>query len=99
MVAGRDFGNDGTAEVAEVISVGGEAERVTREVRSIIEQEVIELNRHRFTREPTAPDHVSGIYQYLERVSRAVGRTRALVDDLQRDLEREASEREDRGER
>src|SRR4029453_9258879 len=30
----------------------------------------------------------------LERVRRAVGRTRALVDDLQRDLEREASERE-----
>jgi hypothetical protein len=35
----------------------------------------------------------------LERVSRAVGRTRALVDDLQRDLEREASEREAGGER
>jgi hypothetical protein len=35
----------------------------------------------------------------LERVSRALGRTRALVDDLQRDLEREASEREDSGER
>jgi hypothetical protein len=35
----------------------------------------------------------------LERVRRALSRTRALVDDLQRDLEREASEREDRGER
>jgi hypothetical protein len=35
----------------------------------------------------------------LERVRRALGRTRALVDDLQRDQEREASEREDRGER
>jgi hypothetical protein len=35
----------------------------------------------------------------LERVRRAVGRTRALVDDLQRDRERETSEREDRGER
>jgi hypothetical protein len=35
----------------------------------------------------------------LERVSRAVGRTRALVDDLQRDLEREASELEAGGER
>ena len=35
----------------------------------------------------------------LERVSRAVGRARALVDDLQRELEREASEREDSGER
>ena len=35
----------------------------------------------------------------LERVSRAVDRARALVDDLQRDLERETSEREDRGER
>ena len=35
----------------------------------------------------------------LERVRRALGRTRALVDDLQRDLERETSEREDRGER
>jgi hypothetical protein len=35
----------------------------------------------------------------VERVSRALGRTRALVDDLQRDLAREASEREDRGDR
>jgi hypothetical protein len=35
----------------------------------------------------------------VERVSRAVGRARALVDDLQHDLDREASEREDSGER
>jgi hypothetical protein len=35
----------------------------------------------------------------LERVRRALGRTRALVDDLQRDLEREASKREADGER
>jgi hypothetical protein len=35
----------------------------------------------------------------LERVSRAVGRARALVDDLQRDLQREAAEREASGER
>jgi hypothetical protein len=35
----------------------------------------------------------------LERVRRALGRTRALVDDLQRDLAREASQREDSGER
>jgi hypothetical protein len=35
----------------------------------------------------------------LERVSRAVGRARALVDDLQRDVQREASEREASGER
>jgi hypothetical protein len=35
----------------------------------------------------------------VERVRRAVGRTRALVDGLQRDLEREAFEREDRGDR
>src|SRR5512132_2906005 len=35
----------------------------------------------------------------VERVRRALGRTRAFVDDLQRDLEREASEREDSGER
>ena len=35
----------------------------------------------------------------LERVRRALGRTRALVDDLQRDLEREAPEREAGGER
>ena len=34
-----------------------------------------------------------------ERVRRALDRTRALVDDLQRDLERETSEREDRGAR
>ena len=35
----------------------------------------------------------------VERVSRALGRTRALVDDLRRDPEQEASEREDSGER
>ena len=35
----------------------------------------------------------------VERVRRAVGRTRILVDDLQRDLEREAPEREASGER
>jgi hypothetical protein len=35
----------------------------------------------------------------LERVRRALGRTRALVDALQRDREREASEREASGER
>jgi hypothetical protein len=35
----------------------------------------------------------------LERVRRALGRTRALVDDLRRDPEQEASEREDSGER
>jgi hypothetical protein len=46
-------------------------ERVTREVRSMIEQETIEVNRHAFTRDSTATDHVSGVYQYLERKSRA----------------------------
>ena len=35
----------------------------------------------------------------LERVRRALDRTRILVEDLQRELEREAPEREDRGER
>jgi hypothetical protein len=35
----------------------------------------------------------------VERVRRALGRTRALVDALQRDRAREAPEREDRGER
>jgi hypothetical protein len=35
----------------------------------------------------------------LERVRRALDRARALVDALQRDLERETSEREDSGER
>jgi hypothetical protein len=35
----------------------------------------------------------------VERVSSALGRTRALVEDLQRELEREASEREAGGDR
>jgi hypothetical protein len=35
----------------------------------------------------------------LERIRRALGRTRALVDDLQRELARETSEREDSGAR
>jgi hypothetical protein len=46
-------------------------ERVTRETRSLFEQETTEVNRHGFQREPTAADHVSGVYQYLERVSHA----------------------------
>lgn len=46
-------------------------ERVTREARSLFEQETIEVNRHGFERESDAQDHVSGVYQYLERVSRA----------------------------
>ena len=46
-------------------------ERVRREVRSLLEQETLEVNRHSFERDDTAPDHVSGLYQYLERVSRA----------------------------
>ena len=35
----------------------------------------------------------------LERIRRALGRTRALAEDLQRDLAREAPEREHSGER
>lgn len=46
-------------------------ERVKREVRSLFEQETTEINRHSFVRDDTESDHVSGIYQYLERVSRA----------------------------
>ncbi len=46
-------------------------DRVTREIRSVIEQETTEANRHTFTRDSNAADHVSGLYQYLERVSRA----------------------------
>jgi len=46
-------------------------ERVKREVRSLLEQETLEVNRHSFERDDTATDHVSGVYQYLERVSRA----------------------------
>jgi hypothetical protein len=46
-------------------------ERVTREMRTLFEQETTEDNRHDFKREPNADDHVSGVYQYLERISRA----------------------------
>lgn len=46
-------------------------ERVTRESRSMFEREVVEENIHGFTRAPDAQNHVSGVYQYLERVSRA----------------------------
>ncbi|PCJ91298.1 MAG: hypothetical protein COA50_16565 [Flavobacteriaceae bacterium] len=46
-------------------------ERSKRETKSIFEQEIIEENRHHFIREKNAEEHVSGIYQYLERVSRA----------------------------
>jgi hypothetical protein len=46
-------------------------ERMTRETRSLFEQETTEVNRHGFERKPDATSHVSGVYQYLERVSRA----------------------------
>lgn len=46
-------------------------ERVTRETRSLFERETLEKNRHAFSRADDAQNHVSGVYQYLERVSRA----------------------------
>jgi hypothetical protein len=46
-------------------------ERVISETRSLFEQETLEINHHGFVREGNASDHVSGVYQYLERVSRA----------------------------
>ena len=46
-------------------------ERVTREARSLFEQETTEVNTHGFERESSATNHVSGVYQYLERISRA----------------------------
>lgn len=46
-------------------------ERSKRETKSIFEQEIIEENRHHFALDKDAKEHVSGIYQYLERVSRA----------------------------
>lgn len=46
-------------------------EKVVRQTRSLFEQETTEVNRHGFERKPDAADHMSGVYQYLERVSRA----------------------------
>ena len=46
-------------------------ERITREARSLFEQEVTEVNHHGFERDGNAENHVSGVYQFLERVSRA----------------------------
>lgn len=46
-------------------------DRMKRESKSLFEQETIEENHHGFERESDAADHVSGVYQYLERVSRA----------------------------
>jgi hypothetical protein len=46
-------------------------ERVTRESRALFEQETTEVNTHGFERDSTATDHISGVYQYLERISRA----------------------------
>jgi hypothetical protein len=46
-------------------------DRVVRESRSLFEQETVEVNRHGFERAGDADEHVSGVYQYLERVSRA----------------------------
>ena len=46
-------------------------ERVTRQSRSLFERETLEENSHAFRRADDAQNHVSGVYQYLERVSRA----------------------------
>ncbi|MDP4511738.1 hypothetical protein [Nonomuraea turcica] len=46
-------------------------ERVRRETRSLFERETTERNQHGFQLDGTAPDHVSGVYQYLVQVSRA----------------------------
>lgn len=46
-------------------------ERTKRETKSIFEQEIVEENRHHFARDKEAGEHVSGVYQYLERISRA----------------------------
>ena len=46
-------------------------ERVRREVKTLFEQEVLEFNKHGFEVPGNATDHVSGVYQYLERVSHA----------------------------
>lgn len=46
-------------------------ERTTRERRSVFERETTEKNQHGFVRDKEAPNHASGVYQYLERVSRA----------------------------
>lgn len=46
-------------------------ERTKRETKSLFEQEIIEENRHHFVRDNDAEKHVSGIYQYLERISKA----------------------------
>ncbi|MBJ6128505.1 hypothetical protein [Microvirga splendida] len=46
-------------------------DRLKRESKSLFEQETIEENHHGFERDGNAADHVSGVYQYLERISRA----------------------------
>jgi hypothetical protein len=46
-------------------------ERITREARSLFEQETTEVDRHGFERDSKADDHISGLYQYLERISHA----------------------------
>ncbi len=46
-------------------------ERTNRETKSIFEQEIVDENRHHFERASSAKEHASGIYHYLERVSRA----------------------------
>lgn len=45
--------------------------RTKRETTSLFEQEIVEENRHHFTRADDADEHVSGVYQNLERISRA----------------------------
>lgn len=45
-------------------------ERTKRESKSLFEQEIVEENRHHFAGKDT-DDHITGVYQYLERVSRA----------------------------
>lgn len=46
-------------------------DRTTRERRTVSVREQIEANHHGFVRDPDAEQHAVGVYQYLERVSRA----------------------------
>ena len=46
-------------------------QRVVRQTKSIYERETTEENKHSFKIDGSADEHVSGVYQYLERISRA----------------------------
>jgi hypothetical protein len=61
----------GNSQDRRVLRARDDRTRGQADVGARFSSRTTEVNRHNFTRELSAPDHVSGVYHYLERISRA----------------------------